>query len=83
MRFPAANIHPTLMDTAFLDRLAQQLRINKTPSCRRAINRILEEMKKRYESGKYNTPMAAESDFRELVAKERVCQAKAGKAFTI
>jgi hypothetical protein len=68
--------HPNLMDTAFLDRLAQQLRIHKTPSCRRAINRILNDMKKRYEDGKYNTPMAAKSDFRELVEKERICQAK-------
>jgi hypothetical protein len=64
------------MDTAFLDRLAQQLRIDKTPSCRRAINRILEEMKKRYEDGRYSTPIAAESDFRELVEQEKVCQAK-------
>lgn len=64
------------MDTAFLDRLAQQLRIDKTPSCRRAINRILEEMKKRYEDGRYCTPIAAESDFRELVEQEKVCQAK-------
>jgi hypothetical protein len=58
------------MDTSFLDRLAQQLRIDKTPSCRRAINRILDEMKQRYESGQYNTPMAAESDFREFVEKD-------------
>jgi hypothetical protein len=66
------------MDTAFLDRLAQQLRIDKTPSCHRAINRILEELKKRCENGKYSTPMAAESDFSEFVEKERVCQAKIG-----
>jgi hypothetical protein len=66
------------MDTAFLDRLAQQLRIDKSPSCRRAINRILEQMKKRCKDGKYGTSMAAESDFREFVDKERVCQAKIG-----
>jgi hypothetical protein len=64
------------MDTSFLDRLAQQLRINKTPSCRRAINRILDEIKQWYESGKYNTPMAAESDFREFVEKDRACDDK-------
>jgi hypothetical protein len=62
------------MDTAFLDRLGQQLRIDKSPSCRRAINRILEDMKKRCESGKYSTPMVAESDFREFVEKERACR---------
>jgi hypothetical protein len=64
------------MDTAFLDRLAQQLRIDKSPSCRRAINRILEEMKKRCKDGKYSSPIAAESNFREFVKKEKVCQAK-------
>jgi hypothetical protein len=62
------------MNVEFLDRLAHQLRTHKTPSCRRAINRILEEMKKRCGSGKYNTPMAAESEFRELVEKEGACQ---------
>jgi hypothetical protein len=64
------------MDTVFLNRLAQQLRIDKTPSCRRAINRILNELKQRYESGKYSTPMAAESDFREFVEKDRACDDK-------
>jgi hypothetical protein len=64
------------MDTAFLGRLAQQLRIDKSPSCRRAINRILEEMKKRYKDGKYSTPIVAESNFRELVEKERACSDK-------
>jgi hypothetical protein len=66
------------MDSTFLDRLAQQLRIDKSPSCRRAINRILEEMKKRCEDGKYSTPTAAELDFRDSVEKEAVCQAKLG-----
>jgi hypothetical protein len=61
------------MNVEFLDRLAHQLKAHKTPSCRRAINRILEQTKKRCEDGKYNTPMAAESDFRELVEKERAC----------
>jgi hypothetical protein len=61
------------MDTAFLVRLAQQLRIDKTPSCRHAINRIFEEMKKRCEDG-HNTTITAKSDFREFVEKERACQ---------
>ena len=65
------------MDTEFLTQLAHQLRIGKFPSCRRAINRILEEMKKRCESGEYDTPMAAESTFRKSVEGERSCQ-KAG-----
>jgi hypothetical protein len=50
--------------------------MNKTPSCRRAINRILEDMKKRYKDGKYSTPMAAESDFREFVERDRACDGK-------
>jgi hypothetical protein len=63
------------MDTALLDRLAQQLRIDKTPSCRRAINRILDDMKRRCQSGEYQTPMA-EPDFREFVEKDRACDGK-------
>jgi hypothetical protein len=62
------------MDIGFLDRLAHQLRIGKSPSCRRAINRILEDLKKRCENGEYDIPMAAESVFRESVEKERSCQ---------
>jgi hypothetical protein len=62
------------MDIEFLTQLAHQLRIGKSPSCRRAINRILEDMKKRCESGEYKTPMAAESAFRESVESERSCQ---------
>jgi hypothetical protein len=61
------------MNIEFLDQLARQLRINKTPPCRRAINRILEEMKNRCENGQYDTPMAAESAFRESVENELAC----------
>jgi hypothetical protein len=62
------------MDIEFLTQLTHQLRIGKSPSYRRAINRILEDMKKRCESGEYKTPMAAESAFRETVQSERSCQ---------
>jgi hypothetical protein len=62
------------MDIEFLTQLAHQLRIGKTPGCRRAINRILENMKKHCENGEYDTPMAAESAFRESVESERPCQ---------
>jgi hypothetical protein len=62
------------MDTEFLTQLAHQLRVGKTPSCRRAINRILEEMKKRCENGEYDTPVSAESAFRESVESERPCR---------
>ena len=62
------------MNVEFLDQLARQSRINKTPSCRRAINRILEEMKNCCENGKYDTPVAAESAFRESVENEPACR---------
>jgi hypothetical protein len=69
------SLHPIeIMDTAFLDRLAHQLTTDKDPSCRRAINRILEEMKTRCDNGEYQTPMAAESVFSESVENERSCQ---------
>jgi hypothetical protein len=61
-------------DTEYLDQLADQLKIDKTPACRRAINRILAEMKTRCEKGEYNTPIEAESAFRKFVEDERACQ---------
>ncbi len=62
------------MQTEFLDQLADQLKVHKTPVCRRAINRILANMKNRWENGDYRDPLEAESAFRELVDKERACQ---------
>jgi hypothetical protein len=61
-------------DTEYLDQLAHQLKIDKTPACRRAINRILAEMKRRCEKGEYGSPMAAESAFRKFVEDERICR---------
>ena len=55
------------MSTEFLDRLASQLKIGKDPVSRRAIERILDVLKKSYEEGKYESPVEAERDFRELV----------------
>jgi hypothetical protein len=37
------------MNVEFLDRLASLLKARKSPACRRAINRILDEMKQRCE----------------------------------
>ena len=62
------------MSSDYLDQLAHQLKIDKTPACRRAINRILAEMKAHCEKGEYNSPMAAESSFRKFVEDERTCQ---------
>jgi len=65
-------------DIEFLTQLAHQLRIGKTPACRRAINRILEEMKKCCENGEYDTPVAAESALRKFVEDERSCKKAKG-----
>jgi hypothetical protein len=54
----------------FLDRLASQLKIGKDPVSRRAIERILDVIKKSYEDGKYQSPTEAERDFRQLVEGE-------------
>jgi hypothetical protein len=67
------------METEFLDQLARQLKVNKNPSCCRAINRILADMKKRFEAGEYSSQTEAESAFRKFVEDERACQ-KPGKA---
>jgi hypothetical protein len=40
-----------VMETGFLDRLANQLKQNKNAACRRAIQRILVRMKEHCESG--------------------------------
>ena len=65
---------PEECDSEYLDQLADQLKVDKTPACRRAINRILAEMKTRCEKGEYNTPMAAEAAFRKCVEDDRACQ---------
>jgi hypothetical protein len=76
---PPALIKPLMelaenRDTEYLDQLAHQLKIDKTPACRRAINRILAEMKRHREKSEYDSPMAAESAFRKFVQVERACQ---------
>ena len=58
------------MSTEFLDRLASQLKIGKDPASRRAIERILDVIKKSYENGQYQSPTEAERDFRQLVEGE-------------
>lgn len=63
-----------LMSAGFLDQLATQLRNNKTAACRRAIQRILEAVKKNYEEGKYDSHAEAESEFRKLVEREETCR---------
>ena len=55
------------LSTEFLDRLASQLKIGKDPAGRRAIERILDVIKKNYEDGQYQNLTEAERDFRQLV----------------
>jgi hypothetical protein len=59
-----------MVSTEFLDRLASQLKIGKDPVSRRAIERILDVIKKSYEDEKYQSVTEAERDFRQLVAGE-------------
>jgi hypothetical protein len=69
--FPGQN---ALMDTAFLDRLATQLKISKSAACRRAIQRILVRIKEHYVSGQYRSTIEAESEFRRLVESDLACK---------
>jgi len=62
------------VSTDFLDRLASQLRANKSAACRRAIQRILAVMKKNFEDGKYKNDVEAEADFRQLVDRDEGCK---------
>jgi 3-methyladenine DNA glycosylase AlkD len=64
------------MDSEFLKQLAEQLKGDKDPACRRAINRILADATKKVEAGEYDTPMAAEADFRRLVEENPTCKKK-------
>ena len=56
-----------MVSTEFLDRLASQLKVGKDAPSRRAIERILDVIKNSFEQGKYQSPVEAERDFRQLV----------------
>jgi hypothetical protein len=60
--------------TEYLDRLALQLKAGKNPNCRRAINRILADVKKRCQKGEYSSQTEAENAFRKFVEDESACQ---------
>jgi hypothetical protein len=55
------------MPPDFLSQLAQQLKIDKSPACRRAIQRILAMVRVKHESGVYASQAEAEADFRTSV----------------
>ncbi len=60
--------------SGYLDQLAQQLKVDRNAACRRAIERILAMIKKRYDEGAYESRPAAELDFRKLVEQQGTCQ---------
>lgn len=62
------------METSFLDRLANQLKANKSATCRRAIQRILVRMKQHCETGQYQSTTDAEKEFRRLVESDLACK---------
>ncbi len=62
------------VSTDFLDRLATQLKTNKSALCRRAIQRILAVVKKNFEDGRYKNDVEAEADFRQLVDRDEGCK---------
>ena len=63
---PANHSHDSVY-IYFPLRLASQLKVGKDPASRRAIQRILEVIKNSYETGRYESPVEAERDFRQLV----------------
>jgi hypothetical protein len=67
------------MATDFLIPLSRQLKKDKSPSCRRAITRILSLVTVKFEAGIYDNQTQAERDFRKLA--EAAC-ARASEART-
>jgi hypothetical protein len=60
--------------TGFLDRLASQLKIGRHAAYRHAVQRILETVKKNYESGTYRSTTEAELTLRKLVEADDSCK---------
>ena len=69
-RIKAVGIPNTSVGTGFLDNLASQLKIGRHAAYRRAVQRILNTIKKNYESGEYGSTTEAEYAFRKLVEQE-------------
>jgi hypothetical protein len=61
---------PVPLETGFLDHLASQLKIGRHAAYRHAVQRILDTVKKNYESGAYRSTTEAEHMLRKLVEQE-------------
>ena len=70
----SSDLSQTLMETGFLDRLANQLKVNKSAACRRAIHRILVRIKEHCESGQYKSTTEAANEFRRLAESDLACK---------
>lgn len=61
--------------TAFLDALATQLKIGRSSTYRRAVQRTLEAVKRNFESGQYQSTTEAELMLRKLLDREEQASA--------
>jgi hypothetical protein len=62
---------PGIPPTGFLDRLASELKIGRHAAYRHAVQRVLETVRKSYESGQYRSTTEAEYMLRKLVEQEQ------------
>jgi hypothetical protein len=62
---------PAIPPTGFLDKLASELKIGRHAAYRHAVQRVLEIVKKNYESGQYRSTTEAEYMLRKLVEQEQ------------
>lgn len=61
---------PGLPATGFLERLASELKIGRNAEYRHAVQRTLETVREKYESGEYRSTTEAELTLRKLVERE-------------
>ena len=62
---------PVIPPTGFLDRLASELKIGRHAAYRHAVQRVLETVRRNYESGQYRSTTEAEYMLRKLVEQEQ------------
>jgi hypothetical protein len=55
--------------TEFLSRLAAQLKLNKQPAERRAVDKLLNQVSDKFQDGRYANRCDAERDLRDQVDK--------------